>query len=91
VKHKVHQVQRKQIDSHTRYAQNVHHLHASVLAISQLRHQSATAPSLATHTVDAVAADQCHESDSDVIFTLHVKSISKQLIYRGHSFPFPDM
>ena len=71
MKHKVYQVQRKQID-----VQNAHHWqeqleqeHASVLAISQLRHQSATAPSLATHTADAVAAHQCHESDSDVIFT----------------------
>jgi len=36
-----------------RYIHNVHHWHehkhASVLAIGQLRHQSATAPSLATH------------------------------------------
>jgi len=40
-----------------------------VLTISQLRHQSATAPSLATHAADAVAAHQCHERDSDVIFT----------------------
>jgi len=68
VKYKVYQVQRKQID-----VQNAHHWqehkHASMLAISQLRHQSATAPSLATHTADAVAAHQCHESDSDVIFT----------------------
>jgi len=44
-----------------------------VLAIGQLRHQSATAPSLATHAADAVAADQCHERDSDAIFTSHVK------------------
>jgi len=63
----------------TRYVQNVHHWqeqkHASVLAIGQLRHQSATAPSiaLATHAADTVAAHQCHESDSDVIFTSHVK------------------
>jgi len=40
----------------TSYVQNVHqlvyeHKHASVLAISQLRHQSATAPSLVScHT-----------------------------------------
>jgi len=37
----------------TRYVQNVHQWHrdkhASVLAIGQLRHQSATASSLATH------------------------------------------
>jgi len=32
--------------------------HASVLAIGQLRHQSATAPSIATHAADAVAANQ---------------------------------
>jgi len=61
----------------TRYVQNVHHWHehkhASVLAISQLRHQSATAPKLATRTADTVAAHQCHESDSDVIFTSEVK------------------
>jgi len=60
VKHKVHQVQRKQINS-----QNVHHWqehkHASVFAIGQLRHQSATAPSRATHAVDVVAAYRCHE------------------------------
>jgi len=77
VKHKVDQVQRKQIDSHKVYVQNVNHWqehkHASMLAISQLRHQSATAPSLSTHAADAVAAHQCHESDSDVIFTSQVK------------------
>jgi len=39
----------------------------------QLRHQSATAPSLATHPADAVAAHQCHERDTDVIFMLRVK------------------
>jgi len=44
-----------------------------MLAIGQLRHQSATAPSLATHAADAVAADQCHESDSDVIFASQIK------------------
>jgi len=46
----------------TRYIQNVHHWYehkdASVLAIGQLRHQSAAAPSLATHAADAVAAHQ---------------------------------
>jgi len=46
--------------------------HVSLLATGQLRHQSATAPSLATHAADTVAAHQCHESDSDVIFTSHV-------------------
>jgi len=44
-----------------------------MLAIGQLRHQSATAPSLATHAADSDAAHQCHERDSDVIFTSHVK------------------
>jgi len=80
VKHKVHQVQRKQIDSH-KVCQNVHHWHehkqASVFAIAQLRHQSATAPSLAAHAADAVATHQSHVCDSDVIFTSHVKQITK--------------
>ena len=44
------------------YVQNVHYWHkhkqASVLAIGQLRRQSA---SYATHTADTVAAHQCHE------------------------------
>ena len=57
--------------------QNVHdwheHKHVIVLAIGQVRHQSATAPSLAIHAADAVAAHQCRERDSDVIFTSHVK------------------
>ena len=44
----------------TRYVQNVHHWHehkhTCVLAIGQLRHQSATAPiSLATHAADALS------------------------------------
>ena len=33
----------------------------SAFAIGQLRHQSATAPSRATHAVDAVTGDRCHE------------------------------
>ena len=61
----------------TRYVQNVRHWHehkhASVLAIGQLRHQSATVPSLATHAADAVAAHQCRHCDSYVIFTLYGK------------------
>jgi len=61
----------------TRHVGNVHHWqkhkHASVLAISQLCHQSATAPKLATRAADAIAAHQCHESDSDIIFTSEVK------------------
>jgi len=44
----------------TKYVQSVRHWHehkhASAFAIGQLRHQSATAPSCATHAVDAVAA-----------------------------------
>jgi len=44
----------------TRYVENVHHWHEnkhkSVLAIGELRHQSATARSLTTHAADAVAA-----------------------------------
>jgi len=44
-----------------------------MLIIGQLRHQSVTAPSLATHAADAVAAHQCHKRDSDVIFTSRVK------------------
>ena len=62
----------------TSYVQNVHHWHehkhASMLAIGQLRHQSATAQSLATHAADAVAAHQYHEHVSDVIFTSHDKT-----------------
>jgi len=58
-----------------RYVQSVHywheHKHASVLAIGQLRHQSATAPGLATHAADAVADHQCR--DSDVRFTSRVE------------------
>ena len=33
----------------------------SVFAIDQLRHQSATAPSRATHAVDAVTTHRCHK------------------------------
>jgi len=51
------------------------HKHVSVLAVGQLHPQSATAPSLVTHAAvaDAVTAHKCHESDSHVIFTSHVK------------------
>jgi len=48
-----------------------------MLAINELHHQSVTAPSLATLAADAIAADQCHERDSDIILTSHVKLISK--------------
>jgi len=61
----------------TRYVQNVHHWyehkHASVLAIGQLCHQSATDPRRATRAADAVGAHQCHEYDNDVIVTAHTK------------------
>ena len=74
MKHKVYQVQRKQTDSHKVCSK------CPPLARTQarkffghLRHQLVTAPSLATHAADAVTAHQCHESDSVVIFTLHVK------------------
>jgi len=80
VKHKVHQVQIKQIDSRKlclKYPPLARTQARNVLAIGQLRHQSATAPSLATHVADAVAVHQCHECDSDVIFTSHVKQITK--------------
>ena len=67
------------------YVQSVHHWHehkhASVMAIGQLRHQSLQqllqASPVTTHAADAVAAHECHECDSDVIFTSHVKQISK--------------
>ena len=36
-------------------------MNASAFVIGQLRHQSATAPSRATHAVDAVAAHRCQE------------------------------
>jgi len=57
VKHKVHQGQRKQIDSHSQdmFKMSRHwyeHKHASVLAIGQLRHQSVTPPCLATRATE---------------------------------------
>ena len=54
MKHKVHQVQRKQIDSHDvcSKAHVVIHKLASVLAIGQLYHQSATAPRCNTQLRD---------------------------------------
>jgi len=61
----------------TRYVENVHYWqkydHACLLDIGQLRHQSAIAPSLATHAADSVAAHQCYESNSDVIYPSEVK------------------
>jgi len=65
VKRKVHQVQKNKLIV-TKYVQNVRHWHdhkhASVFAIGQLHHhQSATAPSRATHAVDAIAAHRHHE------------------------------
>ena len=73
VKHKVHQVQRKQIYSHKiclkcpPLARIQAHKH-----IGQLRHQSATAPNHVTHVADAVAAHQSRERDIYVIFTSYV-------------------
>jgi len=49
-------------------------MNTSTHANGQLHHQSATAPSLATHAAVAVGAHQCHERDSDVIYTPHVKN-----------------
>jgi len=46
---------------------------ASVLATGHQCHQSATAPSLASHAADAVTPHHCYESDSDVIFPSEVK------------------
>jgi len=58
----------------SRYVQNGHqcckHKHASVLAIGQLCHQSATALSLATHAGDAVTAHQCHEHRYSIKYSL---------------------
>ena len=49
----------------TKYVQNVRlrheHKQANMLAVGQLHHQSATAPSCTTHAVDAVAAHRYHE------------------------------
>jgi len=48
-------------------------MNTSMLAIGQLHCQSVTAAKLATHAADAVTVHQCHESDSDIIFTSEVK------------------
>ena len=49
----------------TKYVHNVwfwrKHKHAGMLAIGQLYHQSATAPSCTTHAIDAAWAHRCHE------------------------------
>jgi len=56
--------------------------HASVLAIGQLRHQSATAPSYATHTADL----------SQLITVMNSGFVQTLLnACRGYSFLFPDM
>jgi len=69
---------------------NVHHWqeheHASLLAISQLRHQSETASSLATHAADAVVAHQCYESDRDVIYITVRSKINNQIAYLQRVF-----
>ena len=75
VKHKIHQVglQKNQLIV-IRYVQNVRHWHerkhASVLAIGQLRHQSATTPSCATHAADAVACSSSNVMSSGLVNTL---------------------
>ena len=47
------------------HSKNVCHWHehklVSLLAIGQLRHQSATVPSSATHAADAFTGDRCYE------------------------------
>jgi len=48
-----------------------------MLAIGQLRCQSATAPTLATHAADAVAAHQCRERDTDVILYVTSKIVTE--------------
>ena len=78
MKYKVHRVQRKQTDSHkvcSKCPTSARTQERKRVAIGQLRYQSATAPSLATHAADAVAAHQCHERD--LIFTSHVELFSK--------------
>jgi len=63
------QVQRKQIDSHKLCSKCPPR--ARTQAHKLIGYQSATAPSLATHTADAFAAHQSY--DSNVVFTSHVK------------------
>ena len=55
MKHKVYQVERKEIDIYkvgSMSSSNTNIKHASMLAICQLRHPSATGPSHVTHAVD---------------------------------------
>ena len=69
VKHKVHldelyvsQIKQiKQIDSHKICTTLARTQARKRVCHCQLRHQSATAPSCATHAVDAVGAYRCHE------------------------------
>ena len=96
VKHKIHQVglQIKQIDSHkvrSKCPPLDEHKPASVLATGQLRHQSATAPSHATHTADAVAARQCQEIWSHTHVAVRETKTCKWPICTGHSFLFPNV
>ena len=74
VKHKVHQVQRKQIDI-TKYVQNVRHWHehkpqAHLLLVNCVINQWLVL-SRATHAVDAVASHRCHELWSHTHVTDH--------------------
>ena len=73
----------------TRYVQNVHHWHEhqhpSVLAIGQLHHQPATAPTLATHAADTAAG--CSSSVSWHWHHIYVTcKISKQIAYLQRAF-----
>jgi len=77
----------------TRYIQNVHHWHelkhASVLAIAQPRHQSATAPRrLATHAEDAVALDTHQFNIMNVTVTPYYVAckINNQIAYLQRAF-----
>jgi len=69
----VHEVQNKQMDSHKVCLKcpPLAHKHASMLAVGQLCHQSATAPSLATHAADAVSVI----SVMNVIVTSYLRQI----------------
>ena len=79
MKHKVHQVERKQTVSHKVYSKCPPLVQTQarkrVGHIGQLRHQSVTAPGLATHTADAVAAHQYHEV-TVTSYLRHMQNIS---------------
>jgi len=61
---KVHQVQRKQTDSHkvcSKCPPLAQTQAQKILAIGQMHYESAAAPSQATHAADTIAAHQCHK------------------------------